>query len=159
MENDDFVKELGYLGFTMRLKRVTDLLLHSGRSLYQELGLDIEPNWYVIFKLLKSRGPMCVTDIADAIKMAHPSVITLTNKMMNAGYLTSTKSETDSRKRNLSLSQSALDVLPQYEKIWDAGEKGVEEALGKMNALEFITSLEDIFFDENFKERTLKQLQ
>ncbi|MTI30197.1 hypothetical protein [Xanthovirga aplysinae] len=83
MKENDFAKELQYLGFTMRLKRISDAMLYEGKKLYKELDVDIEPNWYVIFKLLKSRGALSVMDIADSIKMAHPSVITLTNKMIN----------------------------------------------------------------------------
>jgi len=159
MENKDFVKELGYLGLTMRLKRISDAMMHEGRRLYNDLDVDIEPNWYVIFKLLKSRGAMTVTEIADSILMAHPSVITITNKMMNSGYLISEKDENDSRKRVLDLSDRAIKMLPEYEKIWEAGENGIEKAMEGHNALAFITALEDQFFTKGFKERTLEQLK
>ncbi len=159
MENNDFVKELGYLGFTMRLKRISDAMMHEGRRLYSDLDVDIEPNWYVIFKLLKSRGAKSVTEIAESIRMAHPSVIHITNKMMDAGYLISEKDPTDSRKRVLDLSTRAIKKLPEYEKIWDAGESGVEKALKGLDALELISTLEDKFFDKGFKERTQEQLK
>lgn len=158
MEQTDFVKELGYLGFTMRLKRISDALLHGGRKLYNTLDVDIEPNWYVVFKLLKAQGDMSVTEIAERIQMAHPSVITITNKMMAKGYLISEKDPDDSRKRLLGLSDRAVKMLPQYEAIWAAGERGVEEALEGLNALEFVTALEKIFGDRGFNERTLEQL-
>ena len=155
---NDFVKELGYLGFTMRLKRISDAMMHEGRRLYSGLDVDIEPNWYVIFKLLKSRGAMSVTEIAESIMMAHPSVITITNKMMNAGYLVSEKSKEDSRKRVLDLSERSIKMLPEYEKIWVSGEKAIESAIGDTNAVEIITLLEDRFFNHGFRTRTLEQL-
>jgi len=159
MENNDFIKELGYLGFTMRLKRISDAMMHEGRRLYSELDVDIEPNWYVIFKLLKSRGEMSVMDISESIMMAHPSVIAITNKMIDRGYLVSKKDKIDSRKRVLNLSARAVKMLPEYEKIWKAGEVGVEKALKGLNALEFITTLEDKYFIKGFKDRTIKQLK
>lgn len=159
MENKDFVRELGYLGLTMRLKRISDAMMHEGRRLYNGLDIDIEPNWYIIFKLLKSRGPMSVTNIADSILMAHPSVITIINKMMDSGYLISEKDEKDSRKRVLDLSDRAIKMLPEYEKIWEAGENGIKEAMEEHNALDFISVLEDKFFTKGFKERTLEQLK
>lgn len=158
MEND-FVKELGYLGFTMRLKRISDAMMHEGRRLYSELDVDIEPNWYVIFKLLKSRGPMTVMEIAESISMAHPSIITITNKMQKAGYLISEKDPDDSRKRVLDLSERAVRMLPKFENIWKAGEKGVEKAVSDLNMLEIITELENRFFGEGFMSRTLKELK
>lgn len=159
MEANDFVQELGYLGFTMRLKRLSDAMMHEGRRLYSELDVDIEPNWYIVFKLLKKRGPMSVTEIADSIMMAHPSVITITNKMVDAGYLVSEKDKDDSRKRVLDLSDRAIKRLPEYEAIWKAGEKGVEKALKGMDALDFITKVEDAFFKKGFKQRTIAQLK
>jgi len=158
MEND-FVKELGYLGFTMRLKRISDALMHEGRRLYSELDVDIEPNWFVVFKLLQSRGAMTVTQIAESVLMAHPSVITITNKMLSAGYLVSEKDPEDSRKRLMDLSDRAIKMLPEYEKIWDAGEIGIEKALDGLDPLQFITEMESRFAQRNFKQRTLKELK
>lgn len=159
MSQNDFVRELEYLGFTMRLKRISDAMLQEGRKLYNELDVDIEPNWYVIFKLLKKYGSLSVTEIADKILLAHPSVITITNKMLNAGYLISGKCADDSRRRVLQLSKKAKEMLPTYEAIWTAGEEGVEKALTGMNALEFISQLEDRFFSIGFKDRTLNEFK
>jgi DNA-binding MarR family transcriptional regulator len=158
MEND-FVKELGYLGFTMRLKRISDTLMHEGRRLYSDLDVDIEPNWFVIFKLLGARGAMTVTEIAESILMAHPSVITITNKMLRSGYLISEKDPVDSRKRILDLSDRAIKMLPEYEKIWDAGEIGIEKTLEGLDPLLFITEMENRFAQNGFKQRTLKELK
>jgi len=158
MEDKDFVKELGYLGFTMRLKRISDAMMHEGRRLYSDLDVDIEPNWYVIFKLLNAKGAMGVMEISERIQMKHPSVITITNKMMDAGYLVSEKNASDSRKRVLDLSDRAIKMLPQLEKFWEAGEAGIEEALKGLNALAFIEALENRFYSKTFRDRTLEQL-
>lgn len=155
MGEQDFVRELGYLGFTMRLKRINDALLQEGRKLYQSLNVDIEPNWYVVFTVLKKYESLSVTEIADKIMLAHPSVITIINKMMKAGYLNSAPCKDDSRRRVLELSEKAKQMLPTYEKIWAAGDKAIEDALSEMNGLEFLTFMEDKFMQSGFKERTL----
>ena len=134
------------------------MMMHEGRRLYSELDIDIEPNWFVVFKLLQSRGPMCVTDIADSMRMAHPSVITIINKMMNAGYLISEKDPDDSRKRVLDLSSRAVKMLPTFENIWQSGDAAMANALDGMNALDFLARLEDLFMQKGFKQRTLEQL-
>ncbi|WP_155204790.1 hypothetical protein [Xanthovirga aplysinae] len=46
-----------------------------------------------------------------------------------------------------------------YEKIWKAGEIGLEKALEGLNALEFISMMEERFFQKGFKDRTLDQLK
>lgn len=154
----DFLKELGYLGFTARLKRLSDAMMHEGRRLYSELDVDIEPNWFVLFKILRLHGPLTVTAIAERLEMSHPSVIVIINKMTDAGYLYSEKDPDDSRKRVLDLTDRALEKLPEYEKVWKAGEDGMKKALRGTQALEFLDILEEQFAQKGFKERTLEQL-
>lgn len=158
MKQTDFLQELGYLGFTMRLKRISDALLQDGRKLYQGLSVDIEPNWFSVFKLLEARGGMTVMHIAESLMMAHPSIIAITNKMLAKGYLISEKHSTDSRKRILNLSEKAIAMLPVFQNIWDSGETGMEEVLEPYNALELITRLEEVFFEKGFRDRTLEKL-
>ncbi|MBL4708639.1 MAG: winged helix-turn-helix transcriptional regulator [Flavobacteriales bacterium] len=157
MEND-FIKELGYLGFATRLKRLSDMLLQDGRRMYQNLDVDIEPNWYLIFKLLSKHKQLGVTEIAQHLQLAHPSIITITNKMEKAGYLLSIRSKADSRKRVLSLSEKAIDKLPEYEIIWQAGIKSVKDALDDLNILNTLDELEKRFSKSGFQSRTLEQL-
>ena len=97
----DFLSELGLNAIVTRLKRVSDTMLHDGKRMYKQLGMDIEPNWFAVFKLLKRRGPMSITEIAEAIRMSHPSLISIVNKMVAAKYLLETRSEKDSRRRLL----------------------------------------------------------
>lgn len=155
---NDFAKELGCLGFTMRLKRISDALMHDGKKMYKQLGLDIEPNWYVVFRLLKMKTQLSVTEISESVGMSHPSIISLTNKMIKAGYLISAQCEDDSRRRLLTLSPKAINNLPLFEKVWKAGEAGVVEALADTNMMQALTLIEDRFSDKGFRERTLEKL-
>lgn len=155
----DFALELGCLGFTMRMKRISDALMHDGRKMYKELGLDIEPNWYVVFRLLKREGEMSVMEIAEKIRLAHPSVITLTNKMMKAGYLSSTQCTDDNRRRLLTLTEKAHSKLPELERIWNAGERGVIKALEGTNMMEALAVIEERFGKRGFKDRTIEELK
>lgn len=159
MNEQDFLKELGFLSFVTRLKRVSDAMIHDGRRLYKELGMDIEPNWYVIFKLLEKNGEMTVTEIADEIGFAHPSVITIVNKMLKAGYLESNQCGVDSRRRLLILSGKAKSQLPEFERVWRAGTTGVKRMLADTDALNFLDSLEEKIEEKGFKERTTRNLE
>jgi len=159
MNEKDFALELGYLGFTMRLKRLSDALMHDGKRMYKQLGTDIESNWYVIFRLLKAEGELSVMEIADQIRLAHPSVISLTNKMIKAGYLSSVQCSEDSRKRLLSLTEKALNKLPQFEEIWRAGEKSIIEVLEGTEMIKDLEIVEKRFADKGFRERTIGNLQ
>ena len=159
MSTQDFLTDLGFLGFVTRLKRASDAMLHDGRKLYKELGMDIEPNWYVVFKLLQEKGELTVTEIADEIGFAHPSVITIINKMIKKGYVESRQCSNDSRRRLLVLSEKALGRMPEFERVWSAGVAGAKKMLADTDALAFLDLLESRIEEIGFKERTLACLE
>lgn len=155
----DFLSELGLNAVVTRLKRVSDAMLHDGKRMYKQLGMDIEPNWFAVFKLLKTRGPLSVTEIADAIGMSHPSVISIVNKMIAAEYLCETRSENDNRKRLLALTEKADARYPEFERVWDAGTAGVKRMMRDCDILGAIDLLERRIAERGFCQRTLDELQ
>lgn len=155
---EDFIKELSYLGLASRLKRISDVMIHSGRQMYKSLDLDIEPNWYLVFKLLEKHGSLSVTDIADKLQFSHPSVITIINKMSKAGYLQSEPCPTDGRRQWITMTQKAKDLLPEYQKLWTAGTRGIELMLKDTNFLTLLDHLENELLHKSFMERTLNEL-
>lgn len=155
---EDFIKELGLLSVVTRLKRISDVMIHDGRKLYKELGMDIEPNWYVIFKLLERNGEMTVTEIAEKIGFAHPSVISIVNKMIKLGYLDEKKCGLDSRKRLLKLTHKAKEKMPEFEKVWNAGVAGIKRMLTDLDVLTFLETIEQRVFEKGFKQRALAEL-
>jgi DNA-binding MarR family transcriptional regulator len=159
MRNNDFLSELGLNALVTRLKRASDAMLHDGKRMYKELGMDIEPNWFAIFKLIGKYGPISVTEIADRIGMSHPSIISITNKMMRAGYLSESKLEGDSRKRILSLTTKAEAMMPEFEKVWNAGMAAYKKMLHDTDIMHMLDVLEDRVAEKGFRERTLEQLE
>lgn len=154
----DFVKELGLLSFVTRLKRLSDLMLHDGRRLYKELDLDIEPNWFVIFKLLQKYEELTITEIADKIGFAHTSVISIVNKMIKANYLAENKTASDNRKRILTLTAKAKEKLPEFELIWEAGVASMKKIVLNLDGMTFLETLENRISEKGFKHRTLNEL-
>jgi len=134
-------------------------MLHDGKRMYKELGMNIEPNWFAIFKLVGKYGPISVTEIADRIGMSHPSIISITNKMMKAGYLSESKSDDDSRKRILSLTPKAEAMMPEFEKVWNAGMVAYKKMLHDTDIMHMLDVLEDRIAEKGFRERALEQLE
>ena len=116
------------------------------------------PNWFIIFKLLQKEEELSVTQIADRIKIAHTSVISLTNKMIKADYLISTPCHIDTRRRYLTLSPKAKEKLPLFEQIWEAGELAVMQALEGTRVMEAMAKIEERFSERGFKDRTMTVL-
>jgi ribosomal protein S18 acetylase RimI-like enzyme len=100
-----------------------------------------------------------VTKIAESIGLSHPSVISIVNKMIAAGYLRESKSADDSRKRILSLTPKAQKKIPQFELMWDAGTAGVKKMMYDIDILGALDVLERRIAEKSFRERTLEQLE
>lgn len=156
----DFINELGYLALATRLKRVSDVMIHSGRQMYKSLDLDVEPNWYLIFKLLIKYERLSVTEIAAKLHFSHPSIVTIANKMEKSGYIQSELDSIDSRKRQFTLTEKAIQKLPELEQIWEAGTKGVEDLFtNNPSFLDQLEQLEIQLSQKDFMERTLTELR
>ncbi|MGB0524443.1 MAG: MarR family winged helix-turn-helix transcriptional regulator [Flammeovirgaceae bacterium] len=154
---EDFLKELGYLSLATRLKRVSDRMIHSGRAMYKSLGVDLEPNWYMVFRLLMKYDSLSVTEVAQKLQFSHPSIISIVNKMIKSGYLESTQCPEDGRRQLLKLTEKAYQSLPQFEQLWEAGIKGVEQMMEGMDFLPLLTELEERLAKSDFMERTLNE--
>ncbi|HCM35833.1 MarR family transcriptional regulator [Chryseobacterium sp.] len=160
----DFIKELGYKALDSRLKRISDRMSHDVRKFYKEFGIDVEPNWYLVFMLLQKKEEVSITDIAEPLGYSHPSVVVIIKKMTEKGYLTIKKDTTDKRKQLISLSPKAIEMLPQLEQIWDSCEKAIlqllENDLSIFSYLDTIDQeLKNDSFHHRFKQEYLKSIQ
>lgn len=148
----DFVQSLEYVGFTARIKRLSDGLMYDAKSIYNHTDLDIEPNWHIIFLLLKDQKELTVTEIAKRLRFSHPGIIKITNKMKDKGYLKSRPDSTDSRKTLLSLSEKSQEQFPEFEKEWNAIQAVVEEVVDQ-DFLNRLAELEKRLADGSISER------
>lgn len=157
----DFIKELGYKALDSRLKRISDRMAHDVRRFYKEQDLDVEPNWYLVFMLLQKNGEMAIVDIAEPLGYAHPTVVVMVKKMAENGYLNIKKDKIDKRKQIISLTEKAINRLPQLEHIWDSCEKAILEILSNdLGILAYLDAIDDELksksFHNRFKEHYLK---
>jgi len=152
MQNEDFIDELGFIGFTARVKRISDIIVYSARDHYKKRAIGIEPNWHLIFLLLKKEQELTVTQIASILKMSHPGVIKIVSAMKQRGFLTSVTDEMDGRKQYISLSEYAIEQLPQFEEEWRKIEIVIKQFVDK-ELLTSLALLEQKLVDHSFEER------
>ena len=159
MEND-FLKELEFLGITARLKRLSDTLSYSIKDLYKSQGIDIEPSWHLVFLILKNEKEITLTEIAGALNFSQPAMTKMITRMKNKGYVEISISKKDTRKKLIFLSEKAKKELPKFEKVWDAGQKSIRQIL--KDNMDFFNNLEEFenqILLKNFKDRALENLR
>ncbi len=159
MEND-FLKELEFLGLTARLKRLSDSLSASIKELYRTNGIDFEPSWHLVLLFLKYRPAAALSEIASSLKLSQPAMTRMINRMVSAGYLEVRRDETDGRKKGVRLSRMARERLPALQRIWAAGEAAVREMLDEKTVFfQHLEALEDKVRRSSFAERAGKHLR
>lgn len=148
----DFLQELKHLGFTARIKRLNEGIVASTMDHYSNLNLALEPNWHVIFLLLKQRETQTVTEMAQTLGFSHPAMIKTTRKMKEQGYLESQKDELDRRKTLIRLSTKGKRLLPKFEKEWNRIQEVLKEVVDD-TLLEKLDTLEQNLKESSFSER------
>ena len=114
----------------------------------------------MIFLILQKNERMTVMEIAEALRLSHPAIVKLINKMKKHGYIKSEIDASDARKYQLRLSEKALEKLPQLEKYWAAGNESVAEIMNhNREILKQLEMLEENITKEDFKQRTERILK
>jgi DNA-binding MarR family transcriptional regulator len=159
--NSDFIKELGYKALDSRMKRISDKISYSVKKLYKENKVDIEPHWYLVFMLLRSRGKLSIADLAESLRYSHPTLVITVKKMDAKGYLVIEKDPNDKRNRIVSLSEKSIHSMPQFDLLWNSCEATILNVLnGDLAILEYLddmdASLEKTSFYYRFKQEYSK---
>lgn len=155
----DFLIEMEVPGLTARLKRLNDAFVYQTREFYKLKGLEIEPNWHMVFLLLEKYDQLTVTEIAEALGLSHPAIVKLISKMRKKGYVNAIRDKTDKRKSQLELSKKAKKELPQLHNYWQAGISALEEMMAdKQELLRQLQVLEEKMDEMDYKSRILKHL-
>ena len=155
----DLVQELGYANLDTRLKRISDKMSHSLRAMYRTMQLDTEPNWYLVFWILKEHPNSSVTEIALRLRFTHQSVVNMTNKMVQKGYLNTKKDPTDKRKTIFELTMKAKAKFPLFTEIWEVGKTVTLELLNKnLEIMEHLEILERNLEAASFGQRITNKL-
>ena len=156
---EDFLSDLGALALAARMKRISDLMVHSARDVYKSLGFDIEPNWYLVLKLLERRHQLSVTEIASILRFSHSSVVAIVRKMKERGYLECRVDGADGRRQLAALSTKAKNELPRLNDVWAAGERAIASMIAPHHdILVKLTHIENQLLESDFKSRTMHEI-
>ena len=115
----DFVESLGILTLAHRFKRMMQRLLDESSEVHQRLGLRIKPRWCSTLLLLEAEGPLTVTEVAERLRLSHPSVVQSLDDMASMGLVRRSKDPADGRRSVLSLSAKGRRWMAPLHEVWD----------------------------------------
>lgn len=125
----DLIRELGALSLATRLKRLSDLLVQDGIRIYKSTGSEFQPKWFPVYYHLAEKGPSSVMSLTASLGISHPSINSIVNEMIKAGYVAAYKDTKDKRKRVLALTQQGKQSREALEKIWRPIRGALDEVI------------------------------
>jgi DNA-binding MarR family transcriptional regulator len=157
----DYIEELGTLALASRLKRLLNRLHMDGEQVYRTLSLDFKTKWFPVLHLLAHHSPLTLTQMADALKQAHPSVIEVVDELIEKGLVSAQRCEEDRRRREISISSEGQLLCARLEPVWQAFKEAGDEVNREYNndVLEALLKLERAMDRQPLFDRILARLE
>lgn len=151
----DFVQELGLLALGSRCRRLSDRLMVGVQQAYRQSGLDFEPRWFPLFRLLGERGPSTVGVCARSLGLTHAAVSQTASALTKRGLVVSRKDPSDERRRLLELSDEGRQMEQQLLPMWRDIEGAVADmvAFTGVDVLRALEGLESALASEGLNAR------
>src|SRR5438128_2708573 len=125
----DFVSDLGRPFLAHRFRRLSELLLAGNAPWMLERGIAAPPRSGSTLLLLKRRGPLSITDIAARLRLTHPLIIKLTDRLLELGLVGQEADPRDARRRLISLTAEGLAEAGRLE----AATAVIDRAYGELS--------------------------
>lgn len=109
----DFLQQLGPVALGSRLRRLSEYFTSEAAGVYADYGLSFQPRWYPVFYLVAHRPGISSNEIAGHIGHTHASVSQIVKELVRYGLLVMTTDSHDQRRRRLTLTPQAQEILPQ----------------------------------------------
>ncbi|HEY0639620.1 MAG TPA: helix-turn-helix domain-containing protein [Pseudonocardiaceae bacterium] len=110
-----------------RLRHLLDLMEAGIAQVYADLGLPgFRPRFTPVVRVVAAAGPSSIRDIAEAIGVTHSAASQTVAQMAREGLVTLSRGD-DARRRIVTLTGRARDVLPVLDAEWEATSAAARE--------------------------------
>lgn len=136
-------------------------MVADGEKIYQDLGFAFKVKWFPVLHLLTNRGPMSVTEMAEALAVTHPSMIEVIEDMTVEGLLVSERCRADRRRREITLTRKGKRLVNRLEPVWQAFKEAGDEIVGERGN-DFLASLRKMELsvkDRSMYDRIMSRMQ
>jgi len=149
------------MAFASRLKRLRDSLISDVGKIYRSQKINFEPRWFPIFYLLKDYEQLTIGDITRYLGITQPAVSQLVEMMSSKGLIIIHGDKKDTRKKLVSLSGRAKELIPKLMPIWDDIRFATRELFEKtgIDVLSALDKIEDELSSKNMYSRIEERIK
>ena len=100
------------------LQRLTENLRKEAQLSYRSQNIDFEPKWFPVIYVLSQRKAISVVELSQEIGYSHPTTISLLKELEKKELIGSAKDAKDERKRLITLTEKANELIQQLQPLW-----------------------------------------
>jgi len=150
----NFYRDLGFLVFGSRLRRLSEAFLSDVNSIYKAHKIPFDAAWFPVFYILSVEGEVSIRKISDDLGISHSAASQMVGSLQEKGLIKSTVSKKDARKKLVAFTPKGQKLLQKIQPVWKGLQQAMEElAGGEAESKLVLTALDQI--EDKLKEKTL----
>ncbi|MFH6998634.1 GNAT family N-acetyltransferase [Flavobacterium sp. FlaQc-57] len=100
------------------LQRLNENLRKEAQLFYKSQNIDFEPKWFPVIYVLSQKHAISVVELSQEIGYSHPTTISLLKELEKKELIGSAKDAKDERKRLITLTDKANEMITQLQPLW-----------------------------------------
>ncbi|SHM34947.1 bifunctional helix-turn-helix transcriptional regulator/GNAT family N-acetyltransferase [Flavobacterium saccharophilum] len=117
------------------LQRLTENLRKEAQLFYRSQNIDFEPKWFPVIYVLSQKKGISVVELSQEIGYSHPTTISLLKELEKKELIGSAKDTKDERKRLITLTEKANELIQQLQPLWAVMTQALVELTDTENNL------------------------
>lgn len=117
------------------LQRLTENLRKEAQLFYKSQNIDFEPKWFPVIYVLSQKKAISVVELSQEIGYSHPTTISLLKELEKKDLIGSAKDAKDERKRLITLTEKANELIQQLQPLWAVMTQALVELTDTENNL------------------------
>ncbi len=153
----NFYRQLGFLVFGSRLKRLGDTFINDVNRIYKNHKIDFDASWFPVFYILSQKKEVSIKEISDELNVSHSAISQLVSSLQQKGLIKSVISKKDARHKAITFTIKGEKLLEKIKPVWNALQKAMEELTmqhaNSKKILAALTGIEESIQQKNLFER------
>ena len=154
----DGSKNMSGAAIGARLRRLSEAIDRDATRHYATMGIKFEQRWFGVLNQLALNGPMTVSELAAALRIARASVSQTRQSLEDAGIVVTEAHPSDARQRHLVLTNAGTKLVRRLKPLWQAMDEAALEIDAEANAVAALDRLDEALARQSLFDRIAKRL-
>lgn len=154
------LQNLGILALGSRFRVLSEAMMATVKSFYEDNSLDFEPRWFPLFRTVFAKPGIGMMALSQQLGVSHANVNAFSKQLLDADLITLTPDRADARIKQVTLTDKGRVLHTRLEPAWFVLQNALETAFPGETAtqiLAMVARLEEAV-DDKAVPRALKSV-